>query len=135
VGYLGNIFIEPTNVSFANVSFSEGAVNAVASGFYANFNGLPHPQNSFGGDGGCNVATGCLVTPHDQVDSNDKGPPFSGGDLLWAIPWQYWVGSASRTQFKTANHHQFTDATGKPSIEKAGAGPFSKNVSDSTSTY
>jgi hypothetical protein len=88
VGYLGNIFLEPTDVSFANVSFGEGTVNAVTSGFYANSNGLPHPQDSFGGVGGCNVVTRCLVTPHDQVDSGDKGPPFSGGDFLWAIPWQ-----------------------------------------------
>jgi len=135
VGFLGNIFLEPTDVSFANVTFGEGTVNAVASDFYANLNGSPHPQNNFGGVGGCNVTTGCLVFQFDEVYTGTKGPPFSIGDFLWAIPWQYWVGSAARTQFATANHHQFTDATGKASIEKAGAGPFSKNASDPTSTY
>jgi hypothetical protein len=135
VGFLGNIFLSPTDVSFANMSFGEGTVNAVASGFYASFNNLPHPEDTFGGLSGCNVTTGCLVNPHDMVDTNDKAGPFSVGDFLWAIPWQYWVGSASRTRFTTANHHQFTDATGKASIEKAGAGPFSKNVSDATSGF
>jgi len=135
VGFLGNIFLAPTNVSFANISFGEGTVPAVASGFYANFSGLAHPQDTFGGVGGCNVTTGCLVNPHDMVDSGDKGPPFSVGDFVWAIPWQYWVGGAARTTFTTATHHMFTDATGKASIEKAGAGPFSKNAADATSTY
>jgi len=135
VGFLGNIFLEPATVSFAGITFGEGTVNAVASGFYASFNGLAHPADAFSSVGSCSSTSGCLISPTDMVDTNDKSGPFSIGDFLWAIPWQYFVGSGSRTTFTTANHHQFTDAAGKASIEKAGAGPFSKNVSDPTSTF
>lgn len=136
VGFQANIFLEPSDVSFANLFFAEGTVAAVASGFYAVFNGIAHsPTATPLSIGSCNITTGCQANGMDTVDTNDKVPPFSIGDFLWAIPWQYKVNGGALTAFTTANHHQFTDAAGKASIEKAGAGPFSKNVSDPTSTY
>jgi len=69
------------------------------------------------------------------VDTQDDPPPFSVGDFLWAIPWQFKVGSGALTTFTTLNHHSTADATGKATIEKGGAGRYSKNASDPTSTY
>jgi hypothetical protein len=43
--------------------------------------------------------------------------------------------TGSLTNFTTANHHETADATGRGTIEKAGAGPFSKNASDPTSSF
>ena len=135
VGFRGNIFLEPADVSFANLSFTEGSVAGVGSGFYARHNGRIHATTSSPVTiGSCNVTTGCRVNGTDTVDTGDDGPPFSAGDFLWAIPWRYHVGS-SITAFTTANHHQTADAAGKTTIEKAGAGPFSKNASDPTSPF
>ncbi len=71
----------------------------------------------------------------DQVDSLDNPPPFSVGDFLWQIPWQYKTSTGPLTNFTTANHHETADANGRGTIEKAGAGPFAKNASDPTTTY
>jgi len=135
VGFRGDAFLEPANVSFAGIFFSEGTAFAVASGFYAQFNGKQHPDGFLISVGSCNSTTGCKVSTQDTVDTGDLGPPFSVGDFLWPIPWQYSVGTGSQTQFTMANQHHFADATGKASAEKAGAGPFSKNASDPTSSF
>jgi hypothetical protein len=138
VGFQAYIYLEPANVSFANTTFAEGTVAAVASGYYASLNGLPHPPTAIPKPvGNCNTTNGCTLLngAYDTVDTNDGSTPFSIGNFLWAIPWNYQVGSAALTQFTTANHSQTTDATGKATIQKAGAGPFSKNANDSTSTY
>jgi hypothetical protein len=135
VGFQAHIYLEPANVSFANLFFSEGTVAAVASGFYAVFNGIPHSATATPiAIGNCNITTGCLGGT-DTVDTNDKGPPFSVGDFLWAIPWQYKVTGGTLKNFTVANHHQMADAAGKATIEKAGAGPFSKNANDPPSSY
>lgn len=135
VGFKGDIFLEPANVSFAGMFFSEGSTFAVASGFYAQFNNLQHPDGVLASVGSCNLTSGCIVIGQDRVDTGDLGPPFSVGDFLWQIPWQYSVGTGRMTQFMLANQHHFADATGKASAEKAGSGAFSKNAGDPTSSF
>ncbi len=46
VGFQARIFLEPTDVSFANLLFAEGTTTATASGFFAAFNGQVHQQSS-----------------------------------------------------------------------------------------
>ncbi len=134
VGFQGHVYLTPTDVSFSNVKFQEGTANAVATGFFASVNGEVHPLGDVLSIANCNINTGC--TPGDDtVDSNDNPPPFSVGDFLWAIPWQYQASGGAFIAFTTVNHHETADATGLATIEKAGAGPYSKNASDPTSTY
>jgi hypothetical protein len=136
VGFEGSIFLEPTDVSFASLQFAEGAVAAVASGYFAGLNGESHPPTDPpAGIGHCDSVIGCEVLGTDVVDSQDEPAPFSTGDFLWAIPWQYQASGGTLTTFTTANEHITADATGTGTISKAGAGPFSKNASDPTSSY
>ena len=66
---------------------------------------------------------GCQVLGIDTVFSGDGGPPFSVGDFLWAIPWEFSVGGSPRVSFTTANQHATADAVGTATISKKGAGP------------
>jgi hypothetical protein len=135
VGFLGDVFLEPANVSFAGIFFSEGLTFATASGYYRSLNGLQHSDGPLTSLGACNSNTGCKINGQDRVDSGDGTPAFSDGDFLWPIPWQYSVGTGSQTQFMIANQHFLIDATGRVSIEKAGSGLLSTNASDPTSSY
>jgi hypothetical protein len=136
VGFLAHIFLEPTDVSFVNLQFAEGTNTAVASGFFASANGEVHqasnpPLAIFP----CDSVLGCQVHGGDQVDSDDNPPPFSVGDFLWQIPWQYQSSTGSLTNFTIVYHHETADANGKGTIAKGGAGPYTKNASDPTTTY
>jgi hypothetical protein len=71
----------------------------------------------------------------DTIDTGDKGPPFSVGEFTWPIPREYRVNGGPATQYTVVTHHQTADAAGKATIEKGGAGPFSKNANDPTSSY
>lgn len=139
-GFLGNIFLRPKDVSFQKVEFLEGTVNAVATGYLSNFNGLPHHGNpSWLPFGAGNAANGSQLTGRDHVFTGVKGPPpppYGNGDFLWAIPWFFRViGTAGAgTQFTTANQHHTADPTGQATAAKKGAGPFSRVPGDPTST-
>jgi hypothetical protein len=137
VGFQGHIFIAPTDVSFVNVEFAEGSASGVGSGYFAFLNGYQHPPTDPPASVGfCDSVLGCeVLNTIDQVDTGDGPPPFSNGDFLWPIPWQYQAPGGALTTFMTANHHQTADATGTATISKAGAGPFSKNASDPTTSY
>jgi hypothetical protein len=137
VGFRGLIFLDPTDVSFANLQFAEGSVSAVASGYFASLNGSSHPPTTPPASiGSCDSVIGCQVLGVvDTVDTNDDPPPFSTGDFLWAIPWQYQAPGGVLTTFTTANHHSTANAAGTATIQKAGAGPFSKNATDPTTSY
>jgi hypothetical protein len=136
VGFEANIFLEPSNVSFSSLKFAEGTVAAVATGYYSTLNGLVHQPTAVPPTiGNCNTATGCQANGMDTVDTGDGVGPFAVGDFLWAIPWQYQTTSGSLVQFTVANQHFVANSTGAATVSKAGAGPFTKNVSDPTSTY
>jgi len=136
VGFQGSIFLQPTDVSFANLQFAEASALAAASGYFASLNGEAHPPtNPPVTVGRCDSVIGCQVLANDTVDTDDDPPPFSTGDFLWAIPWDYEAPGGALTQFIIVNHHQTASPDGTATIEKAGAGPFSKNASDPTTTY
>ncbi len=135
VGFKGHEYLTPTDVSFSKLKFAEGTVNAVATGYFAPLNGKAHPPTATPIQiSGCNITTGCIAGD-DVVDTNDDSPPFAIGDFLWAIPWQYQLNAGALTTFTTANQHITSDAAGTATIEKAGAGPFSKKATDPTTTF
>jgi hypothetical protein len=134
VGFFGNAYLTPKDVSFSRLHFSEGVASASASGYWASLNGAIHPANGPFTISGCNIITGCLAF-EDLVDTNDWDPPFGNGNFTWVIPWRYVVGSIapSYVRFTDATHYQTAEATGRATIQKAGAGPFEKDDSDPTS--
>jgi hypothetical protein len=135
VGFCGETFLRPTNVSFSRIEFREGTTTAVATGYQASANGQVHPQGDWFGVGMGNSSTGCKLDSLDSVRTRERNPPYSEGDFLWAIPWQYRVGTGSAVTFTIANQHSTSDASGTATIEKKGAGPFSKVPSDPTVDY
>lgn len=137
VGFKGIPFVRPTDASFAHMLFGEGTVVAVTTG-YCNqppLIGMVHPVGALVSVGAGNATSGCQVNGVDTIFSGQLGPPFSVGDFLWAIPWEFSVGGSARRAFTTANHHATADAVGTATIAKKGAGPFSKAAGDPTSTF
>ena len=126
VGFKGNIFLRPTDVSFGGIKWGEGTVAAVATGYLAPLNGKMHPVGPLIMVGPGDSTNGCQVLGIDTVFSGDGGPPFSVGDFLWAIPWEFSVGGSPRVSFTTANQHATADAVGTATISKKGAGPVSE---------
>jgi hypothetical protein len=140
VGFLGRIFFRPTDVSFKNITWQEGTVRAVATGYLSFWNGVEHQISQVMTVGAGNVKNGCKVNTTDTVESGVVTPPFAIGDFLWAIPWRFGVrvpspGKPPTAVFATANHHATADATGRATIKKKGAGPFSAEAADPTSGY
>jgi hypothetical protein len=135
VGFKGEIFLRPKNVSFQFMMWGEGTVPAVATGYCTVFAGLIHPVGPPLTVGPGDATNGCKVNAEDTVKSGQAGPPFGVGDFLWAIPWEFSVSGSPRTAFTTANHHATADAVGTATIAKKGAGPFSRVPSDPTSTF
>jgi len=135
VGFKGQIFLAPKDVSFVNIQFREGHAVGSATGFLAFKNGEIHNETpSWLPVGNGNSSTGCLAAI-DTISTGDYSGPFSNGQFLWPIPWRQRVGSNPETVFMTANHQENVDPTGKATIQKAGSGPFSRALNDPTVTF
>lgn len=135
-GFKGSIFLRPMDVSFNNVVMREGSVAGVGTGFYARHNGRIHATTgSFPGFGSGNSTKGNKLVVNDTVDTGDDSAPFSVGVFDWPIPWEFKVGAGAVKQFTTATHHMSTDSSGAATITKKGAGPFTKQVSDPTTSF
>ena len=128
-GFLGNIYVGPSDVSFYNLSFYEGGANAVTSGWLAEFN-VPHPQSSsqhrIGSDNG--------VNEQDEINSGQKSGPYGVGFWYWDIPWHVTTNSNRDIAFMTARQLATSDTAGKCVISKGGAA-VSRVPSDPTSVY
>ena len=129
VGFKGDFRLWPDSVSFYNIEMREGGGTAVATGIYSNENGRVHPTGPW-----LTVNQDNDVNCRDTIESATHPPPFINGDFMWPIEWEYHVGSGTSRVFTTVIHYQESDAT-KAQIQKGGAGPFSKNHSDSYSPY
>jgi hypothetical protein len=122
-GFVANVTIKPTNVSFSRIQVREETVAAVASGYYdtvLHWNGKMHPPTTWLNlDANNNGLT-------DTVGTNPPGSPgpFSAGDFLWAIPQSYRIaGSAgSGSVYSTGYHDQIMGGTsGREATSKEGA--------------
>lgn len=142
-GFQANVFVDPRDVSFQGVVFGEGTVTSVVTGSFQS--SFVHPVNTFGPAHGGNSVTGTPVSPPvDNIISERRGPtgtapligPFCGvSDFLWAIPWEFSVAGGPRTRFAggfTANHHSTSNFSCQARIDKAGAGPFCRNIDGTT---
>lgn len=113
VGFMAHIYLTPTYVSFAHLKFQEASVTGIGSGYFAPINGVVHPLGSLLAISGCNISTGCIAG-NDTVDTNSNPPPFSAGDFLWPIPWEYQNKAGTMTTFMTANHHETLRVAASP---------------------
>ncbi len=134
VGFSLQPYLLPTDVSFSELGFIEGAVAAQAFGYYSSQNGDIHPISGPTVINSCDFILGCKADFTDQVSTDEPTTPCSTGSFTWAIPWMYVVGSnpLSAVPFYTATHHMFNTPPDKVSIQKAGLGPFTKAISDPT---
>jgi hypothetical protein len=129
VGFMGQINLSPNNVSYAGVSFREGAAIATATNWLYGWNNMAHAIGA-----ACTI-TGTVVNGVDNVASGIKYATYGIGDFNWPIPWQTSVDNGvTWVSFMTANHHATSSGEGVATISKAGAGPFQKNAADPTST-
>ena len=136
VGFCGESFLRPTDVSFRALQVREGRTTAVASGFLAGRNGVVHPEGSWFDVLAPNNTTGCKIDSLDSVRTADLPGPYSDGDFLWRIPWQYRVGtSGTEVQFTIADQHATSDGAGTATIQKIGSPVFSKAPADPTVEY
>ncbi len=138
-GFKAITYLTPKNVSFSFIEVREGATTASATGWLAPANGTPHSIGNWLPVANCTLSTGCKIQAIDTVYSQYTafygGPMWGNGIFDWNIPREWRVGTGSPTQYTTLLHHFVSDSTGKGTISKGGAGPFSKNAADPTSTY
>jgi hypothetical protein len=140
VGFYGEVRLEPKDVSFSNLFFREGGGTSVAQGFYASQNNIPHPPTGFMTPvTDCNITTGCKAFLDQVYTGAWPADPILGfyyGDFSWPIVWLYALNSDldpafnGQTQFTTATHYHESNNIGTASIQKKGAGPFSKVIGD-----
>jgi hypothetical protein len=151
VGFIAREFIDPKDVSFQGVFFSEGAVAGVVTppgSFLARRSGLMHPANPHSPGLGGNAATGTPLQGRDGIwfygdgrggqlsPVNILGVPMCGpSDFLWAIPWLFSVPGGPPTPFAggfTANQHLTSNVLCHATVEKAGAGPVCRRIDGKT---
>ncbi|MHA7058065.1 eCIS core domain-containing protein [Aquimarina sp. M1] len=136
VGFKGDTYYTPKDVSFHYTNMREGSCAGIGTGYFSGDNGQVHPVGTWLSVGTGNASKG---SKDNSTDTVSTGPhtrtPYTAGTFLWPIPWQFKVGSGSAKTLTTANHSEVVDSTGKASISKAGAGPFSKELNDSSSGY
>jgi hypothetical protein len=135
VGFLGEAYMRPKNVSFHWAEWREGTAPSVATGSFAHWNGMGHALGGWMAIGPGNSSKGCKISMQDDVFTGDLDPPFAAGDFKWNIGWEYQAGGAGATEFTKALHHGTSDKKGKATIEKKGGGPYSAKASDPTSTH
>jgi hypothetical protein len=140
VGFLGDIFLRPKDVSFENIHFQEGTCKAESTGYLTRLHPQCHPLGNVCHVSGGDAENGSQVYGTDTVWAGPLFRPYADGDFKWAIPWRYGApipspGMPTTTRFTTAIEHATSDATGRAMIEKKGAGPFFADANDPTSGY
>jgi hypothetical protein len=122
-GFVADVTIMPTNVSFTRIQVWEGAVNGVATGYHdtvLHWNGLPHPPTM------PLVPNASNSGLRDTVGTNVPGSPgpFSRGTFSWPIPQLFRAAGStgSGSVYSTAFHTQvMTGANGAEGTYKEGA--------------
>lgn len=135
VGFSLEPYLLPTDVSFSRLGFAEGTVlPTTANGYYAGLAGYPHPPSGPAIVSNCDIVLGCKADFQDMPAILQGNPPCTTGTFIWDIPWQYVIGATQFVNFSTARHHVYNTPPDRVNIEKAGVGPFSRAVSDPTTT-
>jgi outer membrane protein OmpA-like peptidoglycan-associated protein len=145
-GFRAEIFVDPKDVSFWGVNFSEGGCPEVVTppgSFLAGFGA--HTPGGHGPGGQGNSVTGTRVNPPSWQDGvwfwkppagNVMGIPFCGvSNFLWAIPWLFTVGGGAPTPFAggfVANQRVRSTLACNATVEKRGGGPFCRRINGTT---
>ena len=143
-GFLGDIYIEPKNVSFLNLFFLEQDANAAASGWLAFLNGIPHcdPACTAFRIGSGDINKGARVASSgDAIFSGkyrdiERGP-YATGIVTWTIPWDYSISGNAGTflNFFAFAQTATSVSSGKCTIQKDGSGTISAELSDPNSEW
>ena len=140
-GYKGDVFIEPKDVSFANLFFVEEDVGASTSGWLSFLNGIGHGSGGALSIGFGNINSGAVVVSNgDQIYSGKyrdvEHGAYAAGNLNWAIRWDYSItGTAGSWQLITTKNQTATStSTGKCTISKGGSS-VSRELSDPDSEW
>ena len=140
VGFMGDVKLLPKDVSFANLYFREGGGRLNANGFYISDDGRQHQPTAFMTQiTDCNIVLGCNAFLDEIYTGKWSPDPVLGfyyGNATWNIDWLYAFNADinpifnGQTRFTGGVHYQESNNIGTASIQKAGAGPFSKQVGE-----
>lgn len=131
-GFVGEFHVTPSDVSFFNLLFYEGAAPMVSSGWLSTFN-IPHQQSS--GSGRIDSSNTVQFTDHIFSGVKSPPPPYGVGEWYWDIPWHFITKSGVRdVVFVTVRQRATSDNAGTAVITKGNAS--SQSVpSDPTSNF
>jgi hypothetical protein len=137
IGFLGVIHLEPRNVSFGKLGLIEDEIGATGQGWLVFLTGEGHHPSTRASAIACYSNTGCESVESDQIWTGAYGGPglYGDGDVQWLIPLNYTTTSGSKVQMTTVTQHATSTSTGKATIEKGGAGPFSIESTAYSSGY
>lgn len=139
VGFLGEIYLLPRDVSFRRLRFKESDIPAMAKGWLEPMKGSSHyPKTTPTLIGSGNINTGCLVFGEDQVWTGirfGKNGVYGDGEVWWEIPWNYVTTSGMVVEFTIVKQYATSDEIGTATIEKGGAGPFKKLATEPESEW
>jgi hypothetical protein len=139
IGFRAGAYVAPDWVNFGAVSCVEVTNNAVGTGVYSMYNGIPHDRNPAPFSLSATVVPG-LGTSAEPTDDNvysgnpTNAPPFAPGSLVWNIPMQFRVGTNAWKTFITLPTVCSLGANGILNASKAGAS-WSCNVADPSVSY
>jgi type VI secretion system secreted protein VgrG len=123
-GFLGDPYIQPTDVSFYNIQVRELDCAPTKSGYYTASTATGHGANASYVTVGDANSNGSPVNGRDHIWSgyipSITGPPYQPGALEFAIPWEYKVGGGTPKTFATVVHRQTVVANGSVTISKGG---------------
>ncbi len=135
IGFKGLSYLLPKDVSFNKIERREGDGKGVGSGFFKRFDGYNHPIGSWFSVASGDISKGSLVNTVDTVSTGPFDETYSTGAFTWPIKRQFRVGTSAAETFTTANHIMSIDSTGKTTIEKHGAGPYTRELNDPSKSY
>jgi hypothetical protein len=141
VGIRTSIYIQPADVSFENIEIVEDDCPGIVTGYFVGttLDGISHGSHGAGtkvGVGPVVAGKGSKVLGQDTAQSGycNFGLPYSNGTFLWAIPWEFSVGTGSNKLFATVNQNFLIDTAGAMDVSKAGATGHAA-LADRTSNY
>jgi hypothetical protein len=135
-GFIAQLSLLPSGVSFQNVEIREGKFKGKGVGSLADGEGDEHPDGAWLGVV-CNPVTGSnLVQGHDMIHSGAGVYPFTDSKFEWYIPWLYHlIGGLTETTFVYCTHKETINAMGRVTIEKHNSGVYGASLNDPTNTY
>jgi len=128
-GFLGEIHVTPSDVSFFNLSFYEDAAPENSSGWLAGYPG-PHLRSQFFE----RITSRNVVNQLDEIYSGRKFGPYGDGKWFWDIPWRIRTDTGRDFLFAIIRQLATSDVSGKATISKGGT-TVTRVPSDPTSEW